>query len=714
MNENTTLAPFEPEVAPTQQLSLPQALQVAIAQHRAGQLDTAEELYRKIIAAEPRIADAQHLLGAIFYQRGRLPEALDQVNLAIQIQPGQSFYYNTRGRIYLGLGKIDDALEDLQKAVDLEPQNAEAHFNLAETFMLRGEVAKATAAYHRALTLRPIYAEANAGFGNALRAQGDLGAALPYYQLATSLQPQNAAFAQNLALAFHMLGHLDLAIPRYEALVEQHPDLLEPRLNLAGCYALSGNKKSAIEMFEKIRTQSPLHPTMLDGLYEARRQACDWRDLDQLESDCMQALHTRLAEGQNTGFRGFTVLYLPTTAAEIRENNRLLCQQIASGIPAQPRSAQPRERLRLGYLTADVKEHPTAHLILDLFKLHDTQKFEIFLYSWAADDKSEHRSRIKASVEHFVECYHLPDKDIAERIVADDIDILVDLMGHTADNRLGVLARRPAPLQLGYLGYPGTYGGLVDYLIADPVVLPEGRETEEAVESVARMPHCYQINSHRQVALGPKPERAAVGLPAEGFVFCCMNNSYKLDPFVFAIWCRLLQQVPGSVLWLLQGPQEMVENLRAAAEREGVDPQRLLFAPRLNRQQHLTRLQCADLFLDTRDYNAHTTATDALWAGVPLLTVCGNKFSARVAASLVSSLGMPDLIQADWLAYEAEALRLARDPERLQQLRSTLWSRRESTPLFDTPAWVRHAEALYQEAWSRRLAGNLDSFTLSD
>lgn len=705
MNENESLSIIEQVPQSTQQLSLAQALQVAIAQHKAGKLDTAEDLYRKIIAMEPGVADAQHLLGAILYQRGQHGEAMQYVEQAMTLRPDQSFYYNTRGRIHLALGNLDQAVLDIQHAVELEPQNAEAHFNFAETLMLKGNTTEAAQSYHRALTLRPIYAEANAGYGNALRTLGDLGGALPYYQLAATLQPQSAAFGLNLALAFHMLGHLDLAIPRYETLAEKYPDLLEARLNLAGCYALAGNKKAAIDVFEKLRTQAPGHPTMLDGLYEARRQACDWRDLGQLENDCMRVLRAGLAEQRVTGFRGFTVLYLPTSAEEIRENNRFICEQISKGVQGHLYQPQPqRARIRLGYMTADVKEHPTAHLILNLFELHDTEHFEIFLYSWAQDDKSEHRRRIKASVEHFVECYHLPDKDIAERIAADGIDVLVDLMGHTADNRLGVLARRPAALQLGYLGYPGTYGGLVDYLIADPVVMPEGREGVETVEAVARMPHCYQINSHRQIPLGEKPTRQEAGLPEQGLVFCCMNNSYKLDPFVFSIWCRLLEQIPGSHLWLLQGPQEMVTNLREAASAQGIQSERLIFAPRVSRQQHLTRLQCADMFLDTRFYNAHTTATDALWAGVPVLTVAGETFSARVAASLVHALEMPELVQPDWAGYEAEALRLAQHPDRLAELRARLWQKRDQAPLFDTKKWVRNVETLYENLLEQREA----------
>ncbi|MDD3761406.1 MAG: tetratricopeptide repeat protein [Acidithiobacillus sp.] len=698
------------------QVSVPQALQYAIACHRQGKLAEAEGIYRQILDLHPDYADALHLLGALLYQKNQHEQALELVEKAMERLPDQSYYHNTRGRIFLAMGRGAEAVADLERAVALEPQNAEAHFNLAETLMARGRLAEAEAAYRRALTLRPIFAQAAEGLGNALRAQGDLGGALPYLQLANSLEAKSFVFALNLALAFHMLGHLDLAIGRYQKILEDFPERqIEPRMNLASCYALVGDKQRSIQEFMAARELAPRHPVILDGLYEAKRQACDWEDLPGLEADCVDSIRSAIAAQQNTGFRGFTVLYLPLSAEEIRENNRLLCQQIAAGLSGQLwRERAPRQRLRIGYLTADVKEHPTAHLILDLFTLHDKSRFEIFLYSWAVDDKSPHRQRIKDGVEHFVECYRLPDKEIAERIAADEVDVLIDLMGHTADNRLGVLARRPAPVQLGYLGYPGTYGGLVDYLVADPVVMPESVESAESVECVARLPYCYQINSHRQVALGPVPPRKALGLPEDAMVFCCMNNSFKLDPFVFAIWCRLLEQLPGSVLWLLQGPQAMLDNLKKAAKEQGIDPKRLVFAPRVTREEHLTRLQAADLFLDTRFYNAHTTATDALWAGVPVLTVQGRSFSSRVAESLLRAVNLPEMVQQDWMAYEAEALRLAQEPERLQEIRAKLWANREQAPLFDTAAWVQDVEAIYQQCWERFQAGQApQSFSLA-
>lgn len=686
-----------------QRLSVDQALAQGLAHHRGGKLTQAEHFYQAILKTLPEHADALHLLGALRHQQGRHEEGLTLVEQAMVVNPDQSFYHNTHGRLLLSLNRADEAVADFQKAVALDPQNAEAHFNLGEALAVSGRLGEALASYRRALNLRPIFPQAAAGVGRAMRALGDVGGALPYLQLAMAFAPDNAGFAEDVALTLYMLGHLDLAAERYEEVLKKHPDHLRAQINLAACYSLANKKARAITLYEEARAALPDNPTLLDGLYEVRRQACDWDGLEALEQKCLEVVRRRSMAGQATGFRGFTVLYLPLNADEIRLNNTLLSRQMpAQGPLWKPRQGRESDRrLRIGYLTADVKEHPTAHLIADMFEQHDRSRFEVFCYSWARDDRSLYRRKIQAEVEHFVECYRLPDKELAERVAADEIDVLVDLMGHTADNRIGLLAWRPAPVQITYLGYPGTTGAdYVDYLIADKHVAPYGCESEFS-EQLIRLPYTYQINSHRNVPLGQRVPRQALGLPETGTVFCCMNSSYKIDPFVFDIWMRLLQKEPDSVLWLLQGPPGADDKLRAEAKAREIDPARLVFAPRVPRQAHLTRLQTASLFLDTRFYNAHTTATDALWAGVPVLTVEGDRFSARVATGLVRSAGLPELVMPSWERYEQEALRLAQDKAALGDLRAKLRGLRADAAVFNTPATVRALEEAYETVWAR-------------
>ena len=690
-----------------QQIPLETALQHAIARHRTGALDEAEDLYRKILEAAPGHGDALHLLGAVLYQRGRPADALPLVEEAMARNPNQSYYHNTRGQILRGLGRGTEGVADLETAMRLMPQNAEAHSNLGEALMLEGRFADAEAAYRRALTLRPVFPLAAAGLGMCLRRQGDLGGALPWLQLAAVLQPDRVDFALNLASTFHALGHLDLAAARYEQILQTHPQISDVAVNLASCQALMDRREDAIRTYREAWRRTPRHPQVLDGLYEAMRQACDWQDMEAVEADFVGYVRDALAAGQAPNVRGFTVLYASLSAREQRAVNAGISVGAALGLPSPIWRAENLNggRLRVGYLSADVKEHPTAHLLRDLFRLHDRERVEVFLYSTAAEDFSPHRQIIQSSVEHFVECFRLPDKEIAERIAADGIQVLVDLMGHTRDNRIGVLARRPAPVQINYLGYPGSSGAeYVDYLIGDAVVTPQGEE-DAFSERLLRLPHCYQINSHREVVLGAPASRSAEGLPEQGVVFCSMNNSYKIDPYIFDRWCRVLRETPGSVLWLLQSTREMQANLQREAEARGVEGHRMVFARRLPREAHLTRLQLADLFLDTRLYNAHTTATDALWAGVPVLTARGDTFAGRVAESALLALGFPEGVTADWDAYTEMALRLGQDAGLRGAWQERVRGLREGAALFDTTTTVRALEWGYERAWSRYSGG---------
>ena len=358
-------------------------------------------------------------------------------------------------------------------------------------------------------------------------------------------------------------------------------------------------------------------------------------------------------------------------------------------------AAPPRSgRLRIGYLSSDFHDHATAYLIAELIERHDRDRFEIYGYSYGADPGGAMRARLVSAFDRFTDIDALPHRDAAARIRADDIDILVDLKGHTHRARPKILAFRPAPVQVNYLGFPGTMGApFIDYIVADEFIVPRDRQMLFA-EKLAYLPDCYQPNDTRR-EIAAAPGRAACGLPAQGFVFCAFNNSFKITPAFFAIWMRLLQQVPGSVLWLLESNALVRRNLGAAAVAAGVDPGRLVFAPMQPHGQHLARHRHADLFLDTLPCNAHTTASDALWAGLPVLTCVGETFAGRVAGSIVRAAGLAELATNSPRDYEAQALALARDPARLAGIRSRLGAGREKLPLFDMAKRTRDLEALY-------------------
>jgi predicted O-linked N-acetylglucosamine transferase (SPINDLY family) len=361
--------------------------------------------------------------------------------------------------------------------------------------------------------------------------------------------------------------------------------------------------------------------------------------------------------------------------------------------------------MRIAYLSADFRRHATAYLIAELIERHDRERFEIIGLSYGPDDRSDMRARLAGAFDRFVDVRTSSDEAIARLIERSRVDIAVDLMGHTQFARPAILAFRPAPIQAAYLGFPGTTGAdFIDYVIADPIVAPF--ELQPCfTEKIVHLPECYQVNDSARKIATRIPTREEFGLPAEGFVFCCFNTSWKIAPAMFEVWLRLLRAVPGSVLWLLRDNADAERNLRREAAARGADPSRLVFADRLGPEQHLARHRLADLFLDTLPYNAHTTASDALWAGLPLLTCRGETFAARVAASLLESVGLPELVTTSLGDYETLALELATDDQLRRQLRQRLEGNRLTHPLFDTQRFRRHIEAAYQtmwELWQRR------------
>jgi protein O-GlcNAc transferase len=372
---------------------------------------------------------------------------------------------------------------------------------------------------------------------------------------------------------------------------------------------------------------------------------------------------------------------------------------------AQPPPATPRDKLRIGYFSADFHDHATMHLMAGVLECHDRDAFEIHAFSYGPEIEDAMRARARATVDHFHECARMPDGAIIAASRKAGIDIAVDLKGYTQDARLAPFAARLAPLQVSYLGYPGTIGGdFLDYILADATVLPMDQQRLYD-EKIIHLPDSYQANDDRRAIAPVTPSRVEAGLPENGFVYCCFNNAYKITPEIFACWMRILTAVPGSVLWLLNNEADAMARLCGVAEAQGIDPARLVFGPSLPSAQHLARHRLADLFLDTLPYNAHTTASDALWAGLPVLTQLGQAFAGRVAASLLKAIGLPEMITRDAAEYEALAIALGRDPARIAALKAKLAAAIPTAPLFDTPRFTRHLEAAYRLMWQRHVEG---------
>ena len=442
--------------------------------------------------------------------------------------------------------------------------------------------------------------------------------------------------------------------------------------------------------------------------YGLSRNMCEWERLEEWRGKVRDSL-SRSEAGKVSPFHLLSLPGMSATeqraCAELWMKARIEASRAERDNLAFTFRSAAGPKIRLGYLSRDFHEHATSHLLVELFESHDRERFEVFAYSYGPDDGKGMRERLLKNFDRFIDIQTLSTAEAAGAIYRDSVDILIDLKGYTQATRTEILTFRPAPIQVNYLGYPGTLGGdFCDYIVTDRFLTPPGSEADYS-EAFAYLPDSYQPHGRRG-PIGTLPTRAEAGLAEGSFVFCCFNQAYKITPEIFGLWCELLAKVPGSVLWLLGNPKAE-GNLRNAAYQRGISPDRLIFAKDQPQIEHLGRLGLADLMLDTLPYNAHTTASDALWAGVPIVTCAGDTFASRVAGSLLGAIGLPELITADLEGYYELALELAKDPEHLSRIRNKLAENRLTTPLFDIGTYTRHLEALYETMWRRHLDGEV-------
>lgn len=657
--------------------ALGDALDLALRHHRAGRLQEAESIYRQVLREQPDNVDALHLLGVIAHQTGRPDEAAGLMRQAVAVKPDYAEAHYHLGLALAAQGELREAAAAYRRSIELKPDNAHAHNNLGVALMGQGERTQAVAAFGKALALNPEYPEAHNNLGGALMSRGRLVAAVAAFGKALALKPDYPEAHNNLGIALKDQGRLDDA-------------------------ARAHRRAIAIE---------PGHAPAQAMLVETLQHMCDWQDLEpaarRLDDLVDSALGRNVKPGEPPGISvtrcedaSRNLAIAKSWSADIARRMAPLQDQVPSNFERSPRG-----KIRVGYLSADFHAHATSYLMVSLFGLHDREAFEIYAYSYGPDDSGDCRRRIVNGCESFVDIRDLSAVDAARRIHRDGVDILVDLKGYTKGTRLEICALRPAPVQATYLGFPGSTGaGFFDYILTDRIVTPQD-QAPHYTEKFAFLPHCYQVNDHTQ-AISDKPfTRADFGLPDEGFVFCSFNQTYKIEAVMWEVWMRILRSVPGSVLWLYLSNGAAERNLKREAAARDVDPQRIVFATKLPKPEHLARLKLADLFLDTRICNGHTTASDALWAGVPLITLQGRHFASRVASSLLAAVGLPELITASLDGYEALALRLARNPDELAAIREKLAENRLTKPLFDTPRFARNLEAAYKEFWRLYLAG---------
>ena len=752
-----------------------------------GQIDLAIAHYARAIELEPRFAVAHGNLASCYFEKGELDRAIATFKVALDMEPNFPDACNNLGNALRERGDLEEAIACYRRALRLRPDHAHAHNNLGNAMKDKGLVAEAIQCYATAVGLAPRFAAAHSNLGLVLKEQGTVDDALLHYQEAISIDPQFADAYSNMGNAYKDLGRLDDAIRCYGEALKLRPDFADAYSNLACAYKDGGRNAEAVACYRKALELKPDFADAFSNLAHSLVFVCDWTTRDRDFEKLWRIVRGQLAKttrpygdpgpdvklpsghrrfdgkifppdcGAVPSVQPFHTLVYPVAISDMREIAERyahraalqasvlnlcepLCETLtpadaswylarssATAAPSRPPPPKPvpERRLRVGYVSSDLGNHPLAHLMQSVFGMHDRSQIHVFCYALSPNDGSPWRRKIESEVEAFVDCSVMSCRDVALKIRSDDVHILVNLNGYTKGARNEVFALRPAPVQVSYMGFCGTLGAdYVQYLVADDVVIPEDHAPHYA-EAVVRLPHSYFVNDHAQSAgyifqEETLPSRADYGVSADAsFVFCNFNQIYKIDPTILDVWCRILKRVPKSVLWLLRFPPTGEANIRAEAAKRGIGPDRLHFTDVSTKDDHIRRGTLADLFLDTPQCNAHTTGCDILWGGCPMVTTLGGKMATRVAASLLRAAGLADLVADDLGAYEALAVKLATDRVAYAAVRKRTERCRQrgdaQAPLWDTLRWVRNVERAYGAMWRQAVQGDAPTaFSVDD
>ena len=688
-------------------------------------------------------ARAWFLLGAAYHQTGKPEHALQSLEHALSIEPLSLQARSAKGAVLCDLGRWREALQVYRKALHLAPADAQLLVNLAVVLEQTGDDHGALERYEQALRHQPGFASALLNCGALLIRRGRLEEALENNQRLAQLHPDWAAAQYNLGEALLALSHWNEALAAYERALAVNPAAAKPHFARGLALSMLRRFDEAQHAFDTAKSLDPaaveqclraaaalsdgeireIAPKVIYLLKGSQRlENCDWAGREEFVASFEHLIESSLGQTDELAERAlaFRSLSLPVSAATRLALVKSISAHIAETVSTDRNSSFVYDsrhdgKLRIGYVSPDFRVHPTAILTRRLYALHDREQFDVYAYALTPDDGSEIRREIKKSCDHFRELTAWGDREAAEAIHGDGIHILIDLAGYTTHARTEIFAMRPAPIQVGYLGFPHSMGApFIDYYLADQLVAPPGAE-RFFTEKLVYLPDSYFIfNNQHEISSRPV-SRAEFGLPDEGFVFCCHNSNYKIEPEIFEIWMQLLKRVPGSVLWLFRGSDSVVRNLAKEAELRGVSANRLIFSPYAPNDVYVASYRLADLFLDTFYYNAHTTAAEALWAGLPVLTCPGEAMPSRVAASLLTAVGLGEMIADSRQQYEERAYHLATHLDELERIREKLARNRLVMPLFDTERQVRNLEAAYQMMWQRHEAVWLpESFRVSN
>jgi protein O-GlcNAc transferase len=656
-----------------------------------GRYEEALVCAEQALSINPHLAEAWSNKGGVLQALKRYDEAIAHYDKALSLKPELAEVWSSKAIALYELNRIDDAIAHYEKALSINPDSYGTWSNLGVALQKLKHFDEAIASYDKALTLNPAHLEALVSKGVALQKLKHFDEAVALYKKALSLNPNSYEALSNTGLVMHELRHFNEAIANYDKALRLKPDSHEDWSNKAAALQALKQYDEAIEHYRRALSLNPDVDWIYGDMLHAKMKISSWSNLTESLDEISQKVLSN--EKVITPFNLLALnddAVLHKKSAETYAENKYPENHSLGKISKR----QSQEKIRVGYFSADFRNHAVSILTAELFELHDKNKFEIVAFSSGVDDKSPMRSRLRNAFNQFIDVSGMSDLAIAKLSREMHIDIAVDLGGYTADNRPGIFAYRAAPTQISYIGYLGTTGaGYYDYLLADKIIVPEGSEHLYS-EKIAYLPS-YQVNDRKRAISTRQFSRSELGLPESGFVYCCFNNNYKITPSTFDSWMKILKATDGSVLFLYAENEWAETNLKKEAGARGVDGARLIFGKSIPPNEYLARYRACDLFIDTFPYNAGTTASDALWAGLPVLTLQGQSFASRMAASLLNAIGLPELITNTQAAYETLAIDLAKHPEKLEIINRKLAENRLKEPLFDTPLFTKNLEDLY-------------------
>jgi predicted O-linked N-acetylglucosamine transferase (SPINDLY family) len=667
-----------------------------------GKAKAAISLFKKSIAIDNKIVAAHFDLALAYMQMGDEPSAIESLEKTIKLKTDDFEALNLLGHLYMNQNLVDKALPCFEKAIKANPMMAEAHYNLGVAYMRKGMFDKALSSYRKSLKIFPKNSIVYNNIGVVYEDLGKLKEALSYFKKAIKANPQNSTALQNIG-AYYIKIDPKKSREYFEKAAKIETNSDQVYFNLGVSLRLTGDTEGSIKAFKKALEINPENQLTYGQLYHQLREIVDFKEAKKLEEKMRKISELKMKQKELPAETIFvSVIYddnpkrnmqiAKTWSEFIKEKTRPFFSQYDF------KKRKRDKKIKIGYLSNDFKDHATSHLLMGVLKNHNKNKFDIYAYSYSENDKSKYRKEIEKAT-HFRDIINMSDKEAADLIYKDGIDILVDLKGHTTNSRLEIPALHPAPVQIHYLGFPGTTGAdFIDYFIGDEITIPK-KLRPYFTEKIIYMPYSYQANDNKQKILKGLKSRKQFGLPEDKFLFACFNQPYKISQREIDLWAKILKQAPNSAMVFLAKNETQIKNLTSEFRKRKIDPSRIYFSLPIKKPAHLARLSLCDLALDPLICNGHTTTSDALWAGTPVITLLGKHFASRVSASLLTAVGLPELITNSQEEYVKKAVEIANSKERIKELKEKLKENKKTKPLFNTELFVKHLESAYEKVW---------------